>query len=204
MSDNTHDEDLTGLKNKVNELLAANKAANARAEKAEREREEAAEAAANASATDLQKAVSRAEKAEKAFKDAEDRAALYQADLRNQRADSEVAQALAAANVDAKHITLLTKALRSDVKFTDEGMAMIEGKAVADYAKSFFAKDGLSYVRAPDNGGGAVTGHDGTKTPRMTKENFSFGEFAKIQLADPAEANAIADSIGRPELKTSL
>lgn len=168
--------------------------------------EEAAETASSASLSDLDKAIKRAEKAEKDFAAATERATQLETTRRNERADTLILKALNGANVDQRHTNMLSKALRSDVEFSDDGEPLIGGKSVDDFAKAFFGNkgDGHSYVRAPDNGGGAATGHDGTKTPRMTKENFSYGAFAKIQLENPAEANAIADAIGKPELKTDL
>lgn len=164
------------------------------------------ESANNATLSDLEKANKRAEKAEKDLQEANDRAGKLETTRRNERADSLILKALNGANVDARHTAMLSKAIRADVEFSDDGEPLIGGKSVDDYAKSYFGNkgDGYSYVRAADNGGGAATGHDGTKTPRMTKENFSYGEFAKIQLENPAEANAIADAVGRPHLKTEV
>lgn len=203
MSDNTNtnDEDLTGLKNKVKELLGAVKAANDRADKAERDREEAAETASNANATELERAVKRAEKAEKAAQEAADREVQANKGLRTYKAETAIAQSLAANNVDSKHSSLLTKALKADIEYTEAGDPMIEGKPIDAYLKGYFAKDGLSYVRAADNSGGGSTGGQGSQGAVMTRENFSYGEFAKIQAQDPQQANAIADSIGRPDLK---
>jgi hypothetical protein len=201
---NTNDDDLTGLKNKVKELLGLVKTANERAEKAEQERNEATERAADANATELEKAVKRADRAEKAAQDAAEREVQAGKTLRTYKAESAIASALAVNNVDTKHNALLTKALKADIEYNDAGDAMIEGKAVGDYLKSYFARDGLSYVRASDNSGSGSTGSGQSRAARMTKENFTFDGFAKIQLENPAEANAIADEIGRPELKTQL
>lgn len=66
MSENTDThEDLSGLKNKITELLGTIKSEKARADKAEREREEAAESAATANSTEIEKMQKRAEKAER-------------------------------------------------------------------------------------------------------------------------------------------
>ncbi|KQO09432.1 hypothetical protein [Sphingomonas sp. Leaf242] len=206
MSDTTDTtEDMTGLKNKVKELLGAIKTANERAERAEREKEEAADAASSANSTELEKMQKRAEKAERDLKAANDRAESTTKSLRDYKADNAIAHAIASANVDAKHVALLAKALRADVEFTDEGEPTIGGKAVDAYAKSFFAKDGLSYVRAANNTGGLATGNDGTTASQLSKAPETADEyntFFNLTLTDKVAANALADQWGRADLKS--
>jgi len=171
-----------------------------------RSAEEAIENASSATLSDLDKAVKRAEKAEKELLASNARATQLETTRRNERADALIAKALNSANVDSKHTSILSKALRGDVQFSDDGDPLLEGKSVDDFAKSYFAPKGEGHwmVRAANNSGGAATGHDGTKPPRMTKETWNATEFAMIQKENPAEANAIADAVGRPTLKIPL
>lgn len=194
--------ELTTVKSNNDKLVKEKRDALTRAEQAEA----SIESANSATLSDLDKAIKRAEKAEKDFAAANDRATQLETTRRNERADTLILKALNGANVDTRHTPILAKAIRADVEFSDDGEPLVGGKTLEDYTKSYFGNkgDGYSYVRAPDNGGGAATGHDGTKAPRMTRENFRYGEFAKIQLENPAEANAIADAIGRPNLKVEL
>ncbi|TCP92752.1 hypothetical protein C8J42_102528 [Sphingomonas sp. PP-CE-1A-559] len=194
--------ELTAVNSNKDKLVKEKRDALTRAEAAEA----AIETANSATLSDLDKANKRAVDAEKALTAEKERADKLETTRRNERADTLILKALNGANVDAKHTPILSKALRGDVQFNDDGEPLIDGKSVDDFAKTYFGNkgEGHGYVRAPDNGGGAATGHDGTKAPRMTKENFNFTEFAKIQLENPAEANAIADAVGRPNLKTSV
>lgn len=200
---NDTNEDVTGLKNKIAELHGLIKAEKARADKAEREKDEAAETAASANSTELEKMHKRAEKAERDLDAANKRADASDKSLRATRADHAISKAISEANVDAKHVRAATAILKLDMNFDDEGNALIEGKSVPDFAKSYFAKDGLSYVRAADNSGGLSQGNTSTtKPPLMTKETFNYTDFGNLMASNPAEANALADQLGRPDLKS--
>lgn len=203
MSENTDThEDLSGLKNKITELLGTIKSEKARADKAEREREEAAESAATANSTEIEKMQKRAEKAERELEAANKLASDHAQALRNTRADHSIAKAIAEANVDAKHVRAATALLKLDMSFDDEGNALIEGKSVQDYAKAYFAKDGLTYVRAADNGGGTASGNTSTKPPaKLTARPTTSAEWDILDGMDKTERNAFADSIGAPDLK---
>ncbi len=142
---------ISKLETKNSELIDREKAAKDRADEAEA-----------STGSELEKATKRAEKAERELKASNERADTNAKTLRDFRADNAINTAIATANVDAKHVALLAKALRADVEFSDDGEPTIGGKAVDVYAKSFFAKDGLSYVRAANNAGGLATGNDGS------------------------------------------
>ncbi len=202
MSDTTDNEDVSGLKNKINELHGLIKSEKARADKAERDAQDAADTALSANSTELEKAVKRAEKAERDLKAASERADSTTKSLRDFKADNAITQAIASANVDAKHIGLLSKALRADVEFADDGEPLIGGKPIDAYAKSFFAKDGLAYVRASNNAGGLATGNDGTLAGRLSKAPETADEWNIFFKMPPAEANSLADQWNRPELKS--
>jgi len=203
MSENTNDGDLTGLKNKVNELHALLKQEKARAEKAERDKEEAAEAATNANATELERMQKRAEKAERDLKAASERADASGKSLRDYKRDAAISTAIAAANVDSQHVAILTKALRGDVEFDDAGEPTIQGKPIDAYAKSFFAKEGASYVRASDNNGGGASGSDGSKARSWVKPPESPEElhnWMRFSVSNRDEAVALSKSWGRVDL----
>lgn len=171
-----------------------------------RKAEEAIEEAEAAKGSELDKAIKRAEKAEKSIKDMEERAAQAETNLRNTRADTALTSALAAANIDSKSLGFLTDSLKTKVQFTDDGEPLLNGKSVADHVKELTSPKGALHhlVNAPNHSGGVAMGYDGTKAPRMTKENFNYSEFAKIQMENPAEANAIADAVGKPNLIVKL
>lgn len=192
------DEDVSGLKAKNADLLKKLKAAEKRAADAETAKAEAEETAINASADELTKANNRIKKLEADLETANTRAVTAEKAHSTYKAETAIAQAIASNNVESHHTPILTSHFKTLIG--EDGT--IEGQAVTDYAKAFFAKDGAHYCRAANNSGGGATGGDSTAAPRMTKENFNYTEFARIQLENPAEANAIADAVGKPELKT--
>lgn len=166
--------------------------------------EEAAENASTATLTELEKTQKRADKAERELAAANERATTSDRSLRDYKAAGAITNALVAANVDTMHVKLLSKALRADVEFGDDGEPTIGGHAIDAYAKSFFAKDGLSYVRAPENSGGGATGSDGGKPTRMTAENWNTTEWTQLAAENPAEAKAVAISAGKNALAATL
>lgn len=183
-------------------LKQENKDALAKARKAE----EAVEDAEAAKGSELEKAVKRAEKAEKSIAEMQERAAQAETNLRNTRADTALTSALAAANIDSKAMPFVAKALKSEMEYDADNKPTLYGKSVEDYVKDFTSPkgEGHQFVRAPNNSGGAAMGYDGTKAPRMTKENWNMTEFANIQKENPAEANAIAQAAGKPNLVVPL
>lgn len=197
-------EDVSGLKTKNRELHGIIKKLEAQVSKLTDDVSEAAENAKAESGSELDKATRQITKLTKERDDALARATNSDKGLREYKASNALTSAIASANVDSDHVAMLTKAMRADIQFDDAGEPNIEGKSIEAYAKSFFSDAGKRYVRAADHNGGGASGSEGAKAPRMTKENFSYGEFAKIQLSNPEEANAIADAVGKPELKTSL
>lgn len=206
MSDTTDtNEDVSGLKNKITELLATIKTEKARADKAERDAQDAADTAVSANSSELEKAVKRAEKAERDAKSASERADDTAKTLRKVRADNAITQAISEYNVDAKHVRAATAILKMDMEFSDDGEPLINGKSVSDYAKSYFAKDGQTYVRAANNTGGLATGNDGTTATQLSKAPETADEYNKffaLTVSDKAAANALADQWGRVDLKS--
>lgn len=170
---------ITKLETKNSELIDR--------EKAERQRADEAE---STTGTELEKATKRAEKAERDLKAANDRADTNANSLRSFKADNAITQAIASANVDAKHVPLLAKALRADVEFSDDGEPLIGGKAIDAYAKAFFAKDGLTYIRASNNTGGLATGNDGTSVAALSKKPETEAEWNTYMKLTDAERAA--------------
>jgi hypothetical protein len=176
-----HEAEKTALKNKNSELIDREKAAKDRADEAEA-----------ATGTELDKAVKRAEKAERELATAKATADTNAKSLREYKRDAAITQAIATANVDAKHVDLLTKALRADVEFSDDGEPLINGKTIDAHAKSFFAKDGLSYVRAQNNTGGLATGNDGTTASLLSKKPETSDEW-DVYMRLPDAERAVVD-----------
>ncbi|MBD8699283.1 hypothetical protein IFT54_05565 [Sphingomonas sp. CFBP 13714] len=125
-------------------------------------------------------------------------------DLRTIRVDNEISKALASGNVRQELGEGFTAILKSKVQY-DGAVATIDGKPIADFASEYLGSDvGSHYRRASDNSGGGATGNSSnTKAPRMTRENFNYTDFGKLMVENPAEANALADQLGRPELKSN-
>jgi hypothetical protein len=201
----TSTEDTSGLKNKNADLVKRLKAAEKRAEDAEAAAQQALDDADMAKGNEVAKLQREITRLTNELQSANEQATASSKTLRDYKLTNALNEAMSANNVDDAHRSLLSKALRGDVEFNDDGEPTIGGKSVADYSKAFFAKEGKSYVRMPDHAGSGATGSTtASNTTRMTKENFNYSEFARIALDNPAEANAIADAVGRPELKVSL
>lgn len=197
MSDTTDtNEDVSGLKNKNSDLIRQNKELKERAERAEREKEEAAEIAANSNSTELEKMQKRAERAEKALETSQGEVADFKKQIRNGRRDTAISELITANKVNPDDARAVKAMLLMELD-QDSEEPTVGGQALADYAKSFFASEGKRYVQAADHNGGGASGSEGTKAPRMTKENWNWTEFAKIQSENPAEAQAIASAAGK-------
>lgn len=203
----TSTEDTSGLKTKNADLVRRLKAAEARAEAAEQEAENALDNASTAAGDELSKLQRAYNKLEKQLGDLTTERDAFKADLRTTRVDGEVAKAIAAGNVRPELMGAVEALLLRQATYDDEAKtATIQGKTIADFANEYFAtKEGGVFVKAVDSSGSGSTGSTtASKAPRMNKDNFNYTEFGKIQLENPEEANAIADSIGRPDLKMSV
>ncbi len=177
--------ELTTVNTNNTKLVKEKRDALSRAESAEA----SIESANTATLSDLDKANKRAEKAERDLKAANDRADATAKTLRDFRADNAIQAAIAAANVDAKHVPLLVKAFRADTEFDDNNEPVINGKSIDAHSKAFFAKDGLSYVRAANNTGGLATGNDGSDASPLSKKPETADEWnAYMKLSDAERA----------------
>ena len=205
MSETTDtNEDVTGLKNKNADLIRQNKEYRERAERAEREKDEAAEDAANQNSTELEKMQKRAEKAEREAKAANERAEDNAKSLRDYKATNAITAALTSANVDNSHIAILTKALRADVEFDDAGEPLIGGKSIDAYTKSYFAKEGATYVRAADHNGGGASGSEGSKSGQWSKPPETPDElhnWMKYTITNKDDAIALSNTWQRADLR---
>lgn len=200
-STDPRDLEIEKLRAKNKELLSEKQKEKAKAQALADEKDEAeARAAESGGNVDALKAAHAKELAKLQAK-----LETYDSDLRTIRVDNEISKALASGNVRQELGEGFTAILKSKVQY-EGGIATIDGKPIADFASDYLSSDtGAHYRRASDNSGGGATGNtSGTKAPRMTKENFNYTDFAKIALENPAEANAIADAVGRPNLKTPL
>ncbi len=197
----TSTEDTSGLKNKITELhrlLKDEKAARVTAE-------QAIDDAATAKLDDLAKAQREIKRLTDELKTASEQATASNTSLRDYKLTNALNEAMSTNNVDDGHRSLLSKALKADVEFGEDGEPTISGKSIADYTKSYFAKEGKSYVRPAEHSGSGATGNTTVSTQsRMTKETFNFTDFARIALDNPEEAKAIAHDVGRPELAQGL
>lgn len=124
-------------------------------------------------------------------------------DLRTIRVDNELTRSLSEGNVRPEMSEALTALLKSKVQY-DSGVATIDGEPIGAAVGKYLGTElGAHFRRASDNDGGGATGNSSTnKPPRMTKENFNYTDFGKLMVENPAEANALADQLGRPELKS--
>ncbi|WP_454883991.1 hypothetical protein [Sphingomonas oryzagri] len=197
----TSTEDTSGLKNKNADLVKRLKAAEKRAEDAERAAEEAADNAKAETGSELDKANRAITKLQKDLDAANLRADDSDKSYRNYRATAAINEAIANNNVDSKHSAMLAKAFRGDIEFSDEGEPTIDGKAVDVYFKSYFSKEGLSYVRADQNGGGASQGYEGGKAAAWNKLPSTNQEWAEFDKMPVAERNAVCDQLNAPHLK---
>jgi hypothetical protein len=124
-------------------------------------------------------------------------------DLRTIRVDNEITKALSDGNVRSEMSDALVALFKSKVDYQN-GVATIEGKAISEFAGEYLGSaTGAHFRRAADNSGGGAMGNTSTaKPPAMTKETFNYTDFGNLMVSDPAAANALADQLGRPDLKS--
>ena len=195
----TSSEDVSGLKNKINELLGKLKAAEKRAEAAESENEQLADKAS--AGDELAKLQRDFKKLEKQITDLTGERDTLAADLRTTRVDGAISAAIAAGNIRPEMVEAVEAVLHRKVQYED-GAATIDGKSIADYAKGFFAKDGLHFVRAADNAGADATGNNGAKSVDYSNKPFNLGEYQTMLVDNPEAAAAWAEASGNGYLNS--
>lgn len=179
------------LKNKNSELIDREKAERTRAEAAEKK---VGDAAKNAAAGDelatlqLEHTALIAER-DKLLRERD----AFAADLHATRVDHAIAAAIATGNVDAKHVDAVEAILYRKL---DKDADTIGGKSIADFAKSYFAKDGSHYVRAADNAGADASGNNGAKSVDYANKPFALGEYQQMLQTNPEAAAAWAFATG--------
>lgn len=181
----------TALKNKNSQLIDREKAERDRAEAAEKK---VGDAAKNAAAGDelatlkLEHSALIAERDQ--LRSERDTLAV---DLHTTRVDHAISAAIATGNVDAKHVDAVEAILYRKL---DKDADTIGGKSIADFAKSYFAKDGSHYVRAPDNSGADAAGNSGAKSVDYSNKPFALGEYQTMLVDNPQAAAAWASATG--------
>ncbi len=206
-TENTTDisnEDVSGLKTKNADLVRRLKLAEQRAEAAELEAENALDTASTAAGDELSKLQRAYNKLEKQVADLTGERDTFASELRTTRVDNEVAKAIASSNVRPELVPAVEALLLRQATYED-GVATINGKTIADAAKSFFSsKDGSHYVRAPESSGSGSTGASAVDTSGWSNAPSTADEYTrymKLTVSDPAAATSLADKWNRPDLK---
>ena len=195
-------EDVSGLKNKITELFGKLKDAEKRATDAEAVNEELADKAA--AGDELAKLQRDYNKLEKSFTDITSERDTLAGELKTTRVDSAISAAIASGNVRPEMVEAVEAILHRKVQYED-GEATINGKSIPEFAKGYFGKDGAHFVRAPDNAGADAQGNTGAKASShgFTKETYNHSAYASVYTEEGVEvANAIADEVGRADVKT--
>ncbi|MBT2244570.1 hypothetical protein JQK15_13580 [Sphingobium sp. BHU LFT2] len=190
------------LKRKNSELIDREKKAKAAADAAEEAAESAAaEAAAKAGDVEAIKA-SLQKKHDAALKKVEAERDAANAQLQTLLVDNGLQAALVAGNVDPEHFDILIPALKAQVTMKD-GAAYYGDEPLTDGVTAFLTGKGAKYCLAPANSGAGATGSSAKATgwskPPATAEEYD--RYFKLTVSDPAQASALADSWGMPELK---
>lgn len=181
----------TALKNKNSELIDREKTERTRAEAAEKKVGDAAKHAAagdELATLKLEHAALITER-DNLLRERDQ----FAADLHSTRVDHAISAAIAAGNVDAKHVDAVESILYRKL---DAGADTIGGKPIADFAKSYLAKDGAHYVRAADNAGADATGNNGAKSTDYSNKPFALGEYQTLLQTNPESAKAWANATG--------
>lgn len=186
----------------ANKLVKEKREALTRAEKAEADAADAAETAKAESGTELQQAQSRITKLEKDLKNANDLATQSNKFLRDYKRDAEIATIITANKVNPDDARAVKAMLLMELD-SEGDEPTINGEALADYAKSYFAKEGLRYVMAADHNGGGATGNSSTATNKitLTKRPSTPAEWDELDRLSDEDRNAFCDRINAPDLK---
>lgn len=200
----TSTEDVSGLKSKNADLVRRLKVAEDRAKTAELEAENALDTASTAAGDELSKLQRAYTKLEKQVAELTGERDTFASELRTTRVDNEVAKAIASSNVRPELVPAVEALLLRQATYED-GVATINGKSIADAAKSFFtSKDGSHYVRAPESSGSGSTGASAVDTSGWAKAPETadeFNRFMKLTVDNPTAATSLADKWNRPDLK---
>lgn len=111
--------------------------------------------------------------------------------------DSVIDATIASAGVKPGHVPLLRKALKADAKMKD-GVAYLGDDTIEDGLAAYFRTDeAKQYIAPPANTGAGATGSSSAATTHgYTKESLTLTAFSRLAKDNPANANAIAASVG--------
>ncbi len=197
----TTSDDVSGLKNKNAELHRKLKEAEKRAVDAEKLADEAADnLAAGDELKSLQREFNKLQKTVDTLTGERDTLAT---DLRATRVDSAISAAIASGNVRPEMVEAVEAVMHRKVQY-DDGAATIDGKPIADFAKTYFAKDGAHFVRAADNSGADATGNNGAKSVDYSNKPFALGEYQTLRASNPQAAAAWAEATGNAYLNSAV
>lgn len=197
-----HDEDVAGLKTKVETLISDNKRLKRGAEISPEDLQAAEDRAdkAEAKAADLGKQVTALTKerdtAAKALE-------TEQGAARSYALDAEINAAIAGGNVVPALVPAFTAMVRQNAKadLVDGKYSVTIGdKPASEHIKAFLeSEDGKHFRAAPANGGGGAPGGaggaPGGKNP-FAKDTFNMTEQAGLIKTDPVKAQALAKEAG--------
>lgn len=195
-------EDVSGLKNKITELFGKLKDAEKRATDLESANEELADRAA--AGDDLAKLQREFNKLQKTVETLTTERDTLSDELKTTRVDSAISAAIVSGNVRPEMVEAVEAIMHRKVDYTD-GEATIAGTSIADFAKSYFGKEGAHFVRAADNAGADAQGNTGAKASShgFTKETYNHSAYASVYTEEGVEvANSIANEVGRPDVRT--
>lgn len=195
----TTSDDVSGLKNKNADLLRQIKDLKKRADDAEKLADEAADnLAAGDELKSLQREFNKLQKTVETLTGERDTLA---SDLRATRVDSAISAAIASGNVRPEMVEAVEAVMHRKVQY-DDGAATIDGKPIADFAKTYFSKDGAHFVRAADNSGADATGNNGAKAVDYSNKPFSLTEYQTLRGTNPQAASAWAEATGHAHLNS--
>lgn len=189
--------ELTTLRKHNTELTKDLKTLKATVETLKSERDTAKEEAENATTDELTQLKKQVTKLTADLATANGKTVEATKALHSYKAETEIGKLLVTHKVQPDDAPMVTAYIKSLMSIDDEGNPSFDSQSAVEFGKSYFGGAGKRYTSAPDNSGGGSTGFDGTKAPRMTAENWNWSEFARIQLENPAEAKAIAQSAGK-------
>lgn len=201
MTDKTEDQtgdhsELTTLRKHNADLTKDIKTMKATIERLEGERDTAKSEAENATTDELTRLKNQVTKLTGDVATANGKTADATKALHTFKAETVIGKMLVNNKVQPDDAPMVTAYLKSLMSLDDEGTPTFNGQTDDAFAKSYFSGAGKRYTTLPDNSGGGSTGNNGSTPPRMTKENFNWTEYAKLQLENPAEAQAVAKAVG--------
>ncbi|MGA1849466.1 hypothetical protein VH570_01345 [Sphingobium sp. HT1-2] len=189
----TSTEDVSGLKSKNADLKRERDEFKRKLDAAQKLLDEAEDnAAAGDELAKLQRDFNRLQSS---FNDLTAERDTLASDLKTTRVDGAISAAIASGNVRPEMVEAVEAIMHRKAVYED-GAATIDGKSIADFAKTYFAKDGSHFVRAADNAGADATGNNGAKSVDYSNKPFGLGEYQAMLKTNPESAKAWASATG--------